>query len=540
MQKTYVIGHQHPDTDSIASAIAYAHLLNQIRSGEFIAARCGEINQETKWALEQAGVEVPLLLENVEPCVADIPFLYPYSAPPCMPIIDVAALMNTHDVRNIPIINEEGRLIGIVGEYRLARAYVNPHASEQLTVEPIPLETLARILYAEIIHAAHSELRGDVSIVTAALQVSLSSMDAHSVAVVGDNEPVQLALISAGIAAIIVSEGAPIGEQVVEAAKKNSVSLLATPLSAFSVGRMVHLSHPAKHVMDTDIDTVQLSDLVSTAKRIVTNSKYRTACVVDENRKLLGMLSRNTFIEDIQKSVILVDHNEFMQGPDGLEEADIREIIDHHRIGTQTTLQPIYFRNEPVGSTATIITSLYQEAGVLPNKALATILLAGILSDTLMLKMSTTIQRDHKAVEYLATHAGLDYESFGMTLIKKGMNLENIPLDDLLTRDTKQYKLAKLSIAIAQIMTASDSYHTKHGTEIKQRIEALRDHSGDDLYMAMFTDVLLQVSYLYVAGSARLLMKLEYQEQPLILKNVMSRKKDLLPMIGKALANLEQ
>jgi manganese-dependent inorganic pyrophosphatase len=252
------------------------------------------------------------------------------------------------------------------------------------------------------------------------------------------------------------------------------------------------------------------------------------------------MLSRNTFIEDIQKSVILVDHNEFMQGPEGLEEADIREIIDHHRIGTQTTLHPICFRNEPVGSTSTIITSLYQEAGVLPNKALATILLAGILSDTLILKMSTTTQRDHKAVEYLATHAGLDYESFGMALIKKGMNLENISLDDLLTRDTKRYKLAKLSIAIAQIMTASDSYHTKHGTEIMQRMAALRDHSGDDLHMVMFTDVLLQVSYLYISGSARLLMKLEYQEQPLILKNVMSRKKDLLPMIGKALRNLEQ
>ena len=540
MQKTYVIGHQHPDTDSIASAIAYAHLLNQIRTGEFIAARCGEINHETKWVLEQAGVEVPLLLESVEPCVADIPFLYPYSAPSCMPIIDVAALMNTHDVRNIPIINEKGRLIGIVGEYGFARAYVNPHADEQLTIEPISLQTLARILCAEIIHAAHSELCGDVSIATAALHISLSAMGVDSVAVVGDNEPVQLALISAGIAALIVSDGAPIGEQVVDAAKRNSVSLLKTPLSAFSVGKMVTLSHPAEHVMDTDIDTVQLSDLASTAKRIVTNSKYRTACVVDENKKLLGMLSRNTFVEHIQKSIILVDHNEFTQGPDGIEKADIREVIDHHRIGMQTTIHPIHFRNEPVGSTSTIIVSLYQEANVVPDSSIATILLAGILSDTLVLKMSTTTKRDQEAAVYLATHAGVDYESFGLTLIKKGMDLENIPLDDLLTRDTKRYNLAKLSISIAQIMTASDTYHKAHEAEIMERIEVLRNHSGDDLYMAMFTDVLLQVSYLYIAGSARLLTKLEYQKQPLILKNAMSRKKDLLPMVGKALASLEQ
>ena len=540
MPQTYVIGHQHPDTDSIASAIAYARLLNQIQGGEFVAARCGEVNQETRWALEQAGMSEPLLLESVEPCVADIPFLYPYSALSDIPTIDVAALMDTHDVRNIPIINEEDRLIGIVSERKLARTYVSPHASEQLTVGPILLETLARILHAEIMHAAHPELNGNVSIVTDALHVSLSSMTTDDVAVVGDNEPVQLALISAGIAAIIVAEDAPIGERVLEAAKARSVSLLATQLNAFSVGRMVHLSHPAESVMDTDIDTVQLSDFISTAKKKVTNSKYRTACVVDENRKLLGMLSRNTFLEDIQKSVILVDHNEFMQGPEGLERADIREVIDHHRIGSLTTLQPVRFRNDPLGSTSTIITYMYQEAGIDPEPAVAKILLAGILSDTLVLKMSTTTEKDIKAVEYLAARAGVSYEAFGMTLIKNGMDLENTPLDDLLTRDTKRYKLANLSMTIAQVMTPSDSYPRQNAAEIIRRIGVLREYSGDDLYTAMFTDVLSQVSYLYVSGSANLLTKLEYQEQPIVLENVMSRKKDLLPMIGKRLADLEQ
>ena len=539
MQQTYVIGHQHPDTDSIASAIAYAHLLNQIRPGEFIAARCGDINPETAWALEQAGVEAPLLLESVEACVADIPFFYPYSAPSCMPTIDVASLMDKHDVRNIPIIDEEGVLIGIVSERGLARAYVNPFANEKLIVE-IPLETLARILQAEIIHTAHAELHGNVSIITGTLHISLSSMTADDVAVVGDNEPIQLALIDAGIAAIIVAEGAAIHEQVLKAAKTHAVSLLSTSLSVFSVGRMVHLSHPAKLVMDIDIDTVQRLDLVSMAKGIVADSKYRTACIVDENRKLLGMLSRNSFIEDIQKSVILVDHNEYTQGPEGLEQADIREIIDHHRIGTQTTLHPIHFRNEPVGSTSTIISSLYQEAGVLPNTAMAKLLLAGILSDTLVLKMSTTTQRDHDAVAYLATHADVEQEEFGMALITKGMDLESIPLDDLLVRDTKRYDLAKLSLTIAQIMAASHKYPREHESEIMQRIEVLREHTGDDLYMAMFTDVLSQLSLLYISGSPRLLTRLGYQDQPLVLENVMSRKKDLLPMVGKALARLEQ
>ena len=540
MPQTYVIGHQHPDTDSIASAIAYARLLNQIREGEFIAARCGEVNHETQWALQQAGISEPLLLESVEPCVADIPFLYPYSALSDIPTIDVAALMDKHDVRNIPIINEEDRLIGIVSEHRLARTYASPHASGQLTVGPILLGTLARIIHAEIIHEAQSELNGNVSIVTDALHVSLSSMTTDDVAVVGDNEPVQLALISAGIAAIIVAEGAPIGERVLEAAKARSVSLLATPLNAFSVGRMVHLSHPAECVMDIDIDTVQLSDFLSTAKKKVINSKYRTACVVDESRKLLGMLSHNTFLEEIQKSVILVDHNELLQGAEGLERADVQEIIDHHRIGSLTTLHPIRFRNEPLGSTSTIITYMYQEAGIDPEPGVAKMLLAGILSDTLVLKMSTTTEKDVKAVEYLTARAGVNYETFGITLIKNGMNLENTPLDELLTRDTKRYKLSNLSVTIAQIMTPSDNYPRQNATEIIRRIGALREYTGEDLYMAMFTDVISQVSYLYVSGSANLLTKLEYQEQPIVLEGVMSRKKDLLPIIGKALADLEQ
>ena len=540
MPQTYVIGHQHPDTDSIASAIAYARLLNQIEEGEFIAARCGEVNHETRWALEQAGISEPLLLESVEACVADIPSMYPYSALSDMPTIDVAALMDTHDVRNIPIINEENRLLGIVSERKLARTYVSPHASEQLTVGPILLETLARILHADIMHEAQSELNGNVSIVTDALHVSLSSMTTDDVAVVGDNEPVQLALISAGIAAIIVAEAAPIGERVLEAAKARDVSLLATTLNAFSVGRMIHLSHPAESIMDTDIDTVELADFLSTAKKKVTHSKYRTACVVDKNRKLIGMLSRNTFLDDIQKSVILVDHNEFMQGPEGLEQADIREIIDHHRIGSLNTLYPIRFRNEPLGSTSTIITYMYHEAGIDPEPAIAKILLAGILSDTLVLKMSTTTEKDVKAVEYLAARANVNYEAFGMTLIKIGMDLENTSLDELLTRDTKRYTIAHLSLTIAQIMTPSDNYPRQNAAEIMRRLGALREYTNDDLYIAMFTDVISQVSYLYMSGSSNLLAKLEYQEQPIVLEGMMSRKKDFLPMIGKLLAELEQ
>jgi len=452
-----------------------------------------------------------------------------------MAAIDVAMLMEEHDVRNIPIVDDESRLLGLVSEHGLARAYVSPHASQALTVGPISTGTLARILQAEIIYEAHAILAGQVAIVIDALHVSLSRLGAEDVAIVGDNEPAQLALVSAGIGAMIIAEGAPVGERLKDAAISRNVTLLKTDLDAFSVGRMIHLSHPASAIMARDVEIVHMEDSLSAATRVVTNSPYRTACVVDEDGRLLGMISRNTFLEDIHKSVILVDHNEFSQAAEGIETAEVLEIIDHHRIGTITTLRPIQFRNEPVGSTSTIITLRYIEEGVTPDLDIATLLLAGILSDTLVMKMSTTTSRDREAVEYLSRITGRDPQEFGSTLIQKGMDLDQIPLDILLARDVKEYTLYDRQIIIAQVMTASDQFHIVHDSDIRETLAALRHTTGSDLYIIIFTDVIGQVSHLYASGENGLLERLEYEKQPVELPGVMSRKKDFFPAFGQKL-----
>jgi manganese-dependent inorganic pyrophosphatase len=535
MQTIYVLGHRQPDTDSIASAIAYAHLLGVVREGTYVAGRCGEINAETQYVLNEAGLSAPVLIESVEPVVRDIQFLYPQKAPHDMAAIDVAALMDEHEVRNIPIVDAENCLLGLVSEHGLARAYVSPHASQPLHVGPISTDTLARILQADIIHSSHSYLDGLVAIVIDALHVSLSRLGPEDVAIVGDNEPAQLALVSAGIGAMIVAEGAPVGERLHDAARSRQVTLLKTDLDAFSVGRMIHLSHPATAIMGRDVEVVHMDDSVSAATRVVTNSPYRTACVVDEDNHLLGMISRNTFVEEIHKSVILVDHNEYAQAAEGIEEAEVLEIIDHHRLGTISTLRPIQFRNEPVGSTCTIITLRYIEEGVTPSKEIATLLLAGILSDTLVLKMSTTTPRDHEAVEFLSHLVDRDPIEFGSTLIQKGMDLDQVPTDDLLAKDVKEYTLYEKVVIIAQVMTASDHYHIAHDTEIREALKALRQKTNADLYIVLFTDVIGQVSYLYASGDAGLLERIGYDHQPVKLQGVMSRKKDFFPVFGQNL-----
>lgn len=540
MQPTYIIGHRQPDTDSIASSVAYASLLGQIYPGTFIAARCGDLNAETQHALTIAGIEPPVLIENVEPSVGDIPFLYTQKAPMNIPAIDVALLMDEYDIRNIPIVDDENRFLGLVSEHGLARAYVSPNASLPLKVGPIKLEALARILQAETVHAAHDLIHGKASIVIDALHISLARLGPDDVAIIGDNEPAQIALIAEGICALIIAEGAHLGERVRESAKSRNVSLLKTTLDAFSVGRLLHLSGPVETIMATDAETLHRDDLLSTAARVVSNSPYRTACVTDEDGRFIGMLSRNSFLEDVHKSVILVDHNEYAQAVEGIETAEIVEIIDHHRLGTIATLQPIRFRNEPVGSTSTIITMRYREEQVVPDKAMATLLLAGILSDTLVLKMSTTTDRDREAVSYLSGIARIEPEEFGSELINKGMNLDGVPIEELIVRDIKEFSLQDRTVSIAQIMTGSRDFADSSAKEIQEALSRYQAGNGYDMSIVLVTDVIGQRSFLFASGDHGLLSKLGYLDQPVVLEGVMSRKKDFFPSFGQRFRQVVQ
>jgi len=538
MNKVYVIGHRHPDTDSICSAIGYAELLNQKEPGKYVPARCGDINPETRFVLERFGVEASLLIESVEPNVSDLPFTYPLSARTDVPTIEVVAMMDEHGVRNMPIVDDEGHLMGLVSEHGLARAYVTRTKIQQLSITPIKLETLAKILDARILVPGKDLLEGRVYIAIDALHVSLTRLSSSDVAIVGDNEPAQLALISAGIAALILADGSPVGDRVINAAVARNVAVLATSLDAFGVGKMINLSLPASMVMATDVPRIVMSDPLEYVKDVVSNSKYRTACVVEGDNRLLGMVSRNTFVDDIHKSVILVDHNEYSQAVDGIEKADVMEIVDHHRLGAITTLKPIRFLNDPVGSTSTIITRKFIENGVEPTPATAGLLLSGILSDTLALKMSTTTPEDERAVNYLAGIAGVDPGAFGVELIQQGIELENVPLHDLLLRDTKHYNLFEKKVVISQVTVPSFEFSTAHADEIGVKVEALREETGADFFVALFTNVFENASDLFAAADEVNLAKMGMADQPKRLEGVMSRKKDFLPQFGNMLRNL--
>ncbi|HVP97574.1 putative manganese-dependent inorganic diphosphatase [Methanoregula sp.] len=535
MNHIYCFGHRQPDTDSIASVIGYADFKNRSEPGRYVPARCGELNSESRFMLERYGVAAPAFIPSVEPTLADIVYKPVFALPDDVPTGDVAALMAKEGIRNVVITDAEGKPVGMIGEHALANAYIGTLHLAALSVTPVPIGTLARVLSAEILVPAHAILEGRVYIAIDALHVTLAKMTEKDIAIVGDNEPAQLALVSAGIAALIIAEGAPVGSRVIAAAQQRRVSVLSTKLDAFGVGKMINLSLPAREVMETNVPVLTCTETIARARQVVAGSMFRAACVVSREGKLLGILTRTTLLDDVRRPVILLDHNEASQAVPGIEEADVVEIIDHHRLGAITTLRPIRFFNDPVGATSTIIAMKFREAGLTPSREIAGILLCGILSDTLALRMSTTTHQDKKAVKWLAGIAGEDAEKLGACLLEEGMDLSGVPLDTLLTRDTKLFTLSEKSVQIAQVMVPAFAWNRDRSTEITAALERARAEAGISLSLALFTNIPENASDLYGAGDTALLSSLFGGPLPVRLPGVMSRKKDFLPWLGEKL-----
>ncbi|HVN66260.1 MAG TPA: putative manganese-dependent inorganic diphosphatase, partial [Methanomicrobiales archaeon] len=531
MEKIFILGHRQPDTDCIGSAIGYAAFLNRGEPGRYVPARCGEISPETAFALGTFGAEPPLFVDSVVPRVCDLP-INRISVTQDVPVADIAALMDAHNIRNVPVTDENGRLLGMVGEHGLARYYVRQTQAGDHAILERPVEALARILSARVAVKGGATIGGRVSIVIDGPETIRKGMLPYDIGIVGDNERLQLALISAGMKGLILAGGARAGAGVSKKAGEAGTSLLLTDLDAFGIGPRLDLSLPAGSVMETDIPRLSLADTLDQAKRTVFSSKFRAACVVEQDGTLRGVVTRTTLVPDVRKKVILLDHNEFSQAVEGIEQAEILEIIDHHRLGVISTLKPVKFLNDPVGSTSTIITEKYRQAGVVPEPPVAGMLLSGILSDTLNLKMSTTTGRDRDAVPWLAPVAGVDPEPYGIQLLEQGMNLSGATMEDLLARDTKQYELFGRKVIIAQVMVPSSGFVRSHTGQIRDALAGLRVQHGVDLYLAMFTSAAEDSSELLVAGDGALMRSLDLGEMPVHLEHMLSRKKDLVPWLG--------
>ena len=541
MEKIYVIGHKVPDTDSVVSAISYAEYKNSIdKNKKYIPSIGGELNPETTFVLNFFNIPVPTLLQTIEPTVDDLDLKEPFYARPDTPVYDVATLMEEKDIKNVPVVDENGKIVGIVTEKGLARVYVKRTKVEPLHIYPVSIRSLARILQAEIMYKPQNQelISGSVHIAVDALHVLLKKIVQGDVVIVGDDEPAQITLLENGAKLLVVVNNAPISKRVLEIAKQKGATILRTSADAFGSAKLINLSLPASLIMSKDFPMVSYSTSLEDVKELVFKSKYRAVFVVDHEGRLVSVITRTDLMKNIRKKVILVDHNERSQAVDGVDKANILEIIDHHRIGDISTLHPVFFYNEPVGSTSTIIASWFFRDGIKLEREIAGLLLSGIISDTLLFALSTTTSKDKEIAKKLEKISRVKIEDYGKKMLMEGMKIKGEDPISLLKRDVKKYTIMDYNIAISQVMTTDFESVLKEKEKFKDAMEKVKGSLGADIMFVLFTDPIKNSSLVMYDCDPRIL---EYafgvrgKENMLELKNVMSRKKDFVPRIGNAL-----
>jgi len=460
MTTVYVSGHKNPDTDSICSAIAYAYLKRMSEGINAIPVRLGPINRETKFVLDYFGVEEPIFIENVYTQVQDIKFDKPLVFKENTSMFEAWNTMMEKNIRTIVVVDEENKLMGIATVGDLAKAYLS--SSHELSKYKIPIDNILATLKGEETLRYVDYLEGDILVAAMSKENVLKRIKKGDILIVGDRDDIQQAAILQGIKALIITGNNKVSEKILELAKQYKVTIIKVVPDTFDTVKLLNQSIPLSYVIKKeDLVTFRISDYIDDVKEVMLKYRYRNFPIVDEEGKVVGLLARRHILDYERKNVIMVDHNEFSQAVEGIEQARILEIIDHHRIGTIETEQPILFRNHPVGSTATIINRLFEEKGLIPEPKIAGIMCAAILSDTLVFKSPTCTPEDVRAAKKLAEIANIDINEFGPEMFKAGTSLEGKTVEEIFYTDFKEFTINNYKIGIGQVNTLTDAGELK-------------------------------------------------------------------------------
>lgn len=540
-EKIYVFGHRQPDTDSIASVIGYTYMKNQNdKQRDYIACRCGQLNSESTFLLSYFDIEPPILMETVDPIVGDLDLRPPIVASEDTSTYEVAKIMEEHNIKVVPIVDENFMPSGIVSERHLARTYVKRLSVDSLELHPINVNTIAQLLNGDILVSPPTNiLKGKVHIASDSISTFIKKLKSTDLVIVGDNPEMQKKLIEKNVTLMILTDSLIPSDEVLKLAKRNNVGVISTAYGPYGVGKLINLSMPVKMIMSKNFITAKLDEKLKEIKIKIYESNERFALATDESGKLVGVITRTNLLYDTRKKVILLDHNERPQAVDGLEEAELLEVIDHHRLGGLTTLKPVRFHNEPVGSTSTIVGEWFLKYCSKKTPQIAGVLLGGIVSDTLDFRLSTTTEKDREIARQLAEIAEIDLEEFARNLLRKGLDLSGKAPYEVVSKDVKQYIIGDYNIVIAQVMVMDMEQVKKRQSEFKYALKELYNSSKADVAFLLFTNVPKNQSEVWVEGNGEIIeeaFKVQLDKNnSVVLKGVMSRKKDFLPRIGEVL-----
>jgi manganese-dependent inorganic pyrophosphatase len=539
----HVIGHKNPDSDSICSAIGYAHFKNVTdKRYIFTPARAGRINEETKFVLERFQVPVPNIMESLAATVSDLEFKKPISIHERDSVQALSLLMRETGVRSLPVVDDSGRVSGIVGLKDIARHYMESVGFSDLKEAPISLDILIKTLDGRVISNSKKIdcLTGKVFIAALQKGTILNRVHPGDVIIIGDQHDIQLDLIRSGCSALIVTDGTPIGSNVIAAAESHGTLLISSPHHAFATVQIMTMSEPVASIMCTNTSPVGLYTPMTELRKRILESEYRSAVVVDGDGRLIGFITRTDLLQPVRKRAILVDHNEISQAVDNIEDAEILEIIDHHRMGDISTVAPIYVYNDPIGSTCTVVAGMMFLHQLHIPSEIAGVLLSGILSDTLLLTLSTTTDRDRQAAQQLAELAGVKLVDYGKELLHESINIENKTAEQLIAADFKEFLISGKKLGVSQMMVLDCEKVDWIESNLLSELEHMRVAGGYDLTVLLITNPLL-ASYerVLLQGETWIVEKafnVTVEKGTCILPRVMSRKKDFIPALGQALS----
>lgn len=539
-KKVWVVGHKNPDTDSICAAISYAYLKNQ--SGDkktYVAKRAGAVNEETRYVLERFGVEEPPLVTYAGAQIKDINIRKTAGVSNQISLKRAWELMKKLEVVTLPVTNQFGKLEGVIVTKDIATSYMdvldNCVLSKARTQYKTIAETIDGEVYAGNEHAHF--VRGKVVIATSNPEYMADYIEDDDLVILGDREEAQMQAIRSNASCIIIGGGLEVAEEVKKLAEKRDCVIITTPFDTFSVARLINQSMPIKQYMTRrELVTFDIDDYVDDVKDVMSRVRHRDFPVLGSNGNYVGMISRRNLMNMQKKQIILVDHNEKSQAVDGIGEAEILEIIDHHRLGSLETISPVYFRNQPLGCTSTIIYQMYQEQRVEIPKEIAGLLLSAIISDTLMFRSPTCTPLDKSVAKRLAEIADVDIEDHAKKMFRAGSDFKNKTTEEIFYQDFKIFHTEDCDFGVAQISAMSGEELEQIGEQLRPFLPQVLGEKRLNMVYVMLTDILEESSKIIFAGedAGKILahaFKKQEDADGILLDGIISRKKQMIPTL---------
>ena len=544
-EKVYVIGHKNPDTDSICSAIAYADLRQKVTGQVHEVKRAGHVNDETAYVLDRFGVEAPKLLTDVRLQVRDLDIHEMPGLKPNASIRDTWERMRQEQAKTLPIVKDD-ELVGVVSTGDIAKSYMDVYDSEILSKARTQYRNIVKTLDGTMITGNEHGyfMRGKVAIGASSPNLMEEFIEKDDLVILGDLEEAQACAVNIDASCMVICKDAEVSPKLIQKAKEQSIVIIQTPYDTFTTARLINQSIPVKFYMTSGPLTMfRMNDYVDDIKDIMAKKRFRDFPILDRHGRFKGFISRRRFLGASKKKVILVDHNERSQAVDGIEEAEIIEIIDHHRLGDIETVSPITFRNQPVGCTATIINQMYEENEIEVPREIAGLLCGAIISDTLLFRSPTCTPLDERTAKKLAKISDIDLEQMAQEMFNAGSNLKGKSAEDICFQDFKQFTVNDTIFGVGQITSMS-----------KEELAAIRDmmtehlpkvleaHNLNMIYF-MLTDILAESTELLCVGTGARGIALSAFDLPdnaksLILKGVVSRKKQLIPVLVETMQQM--